>query len=405
MAKSRSTGPEDYARPLRRLFVGLLVLVLLGLFLLWRIDSPRVERFRAALVDQVVPSFDWALLPITKAAYEKVKASGFYKDKPFLETPLLSLNNKAPTENSRGIRLALRPSTQVAARLAQSRGQQQLGRVEGIGVSGHVGVQCNFGVLAVRKAAVGIHAARGHVKRHLGGGFGQVMPPGEHNAVDGSDNDLASKRRPFQRVPFLHPQKNATARGLGKGAPRQVLAKLPAFARKAAPRAPAAGFVQRVRHPQALNHCSIFSRLGTPPACTTLPSFPVPKVRRVVSQPPPPVLRWSSRFAPTSKARQLESEVWLLRLGSPGVTQLDVLPQNVTGLLSTFEYHPFRSIDFKEQAYIRKQAAQRVAERITSRLTFIPTSRNFARNMKTHGSPKFPSPKIVLLHYLLTPTG
>ena len=68
MAKSRSTGPEDYARPLRRLFVGLLVLVLLGLFLLWRIDSPRVERFRAALVDSVVPSFDWALLPVTKAA-------------------------------------------------------------------------------------------------------------------------------------------------------------------------------------------------------------------------------------------------------------------------------------------------------------------------------------------------
>ncbi len=41
---------------------------LLGIFLLWRIDSPRVERFRAALVDAVVPSFDWALLPVTKAA-------------------------------------------------------------------------------------------------------------------------------------------------------------------------------------------------------------------------------------------------------------------------------------------------------------------------------------------------
>lgn len=68
MAKSRSAGPEDYARPLRRLFVGLLVLLLLALFLLWRIDSPRVERFRAALVDRVVPSFDWALLPVTKAA-------------------------------------------------------------------------------------------------------------------------------------------------------------------------------------------------------------------------------------------------------------------------------------------------------------------------------------------------
>ncbi|MFZ1481560.1 MAG: rod shape-determining protein MreC, partial [Paracoccaceae bacterium] len=59
-------GPEDYSRPLRRLLVGLLVLVLLGLFLLWRIDSPRVERFRAALVDAVVPNMEWALVPVTR---------------------------------------------------------------------------------------------------------------------------------------------------------------------------------------------------------------------------------------------------------------------------------------------------------------------------------------------------
>lgn len=44
-------------------------------------------------------------LPITKAAYEKVKASGFYKTNPYLETPLLQLTNKEPTENSRGLRL------------------------------------------------------------------------------------------------------------------------------------------------------------------------------------------------------------------------------------------------------------------------------------------------------------
>ena len=65
MAKTR-TGPEDYATPIRRLLVGLLVLVLLGLFILWRIDSPRVERFRAALVDAVVPNMDWALAPVTR---------------------------------------------------------------------------------------------------------------------------------------------------------------------------------------------------------------------------------------------------------------------------------------------------------------------------------------------------
>jgi sn-glycerol 3-phosphate transport system substrate-binding protein len=44
-------------------------------------------------------------LPITKAAYAKTKESGFYKDAPYLETPLLELTNKEPTENSRGVRL------------------------------------------------------------------------------------------------------------------------------------------------------------------------------------------------------------------------------------------------------------------------------------------------------------
>ena len=43
-------------------------------------------------------------LPITKAAYEKVKASGFYEKNPILEVPLKELTNKEPTENSRGLR-------------------------------------------------------------------------------------------------------------------------------------------------------------------------------------------------------------------------------------------------------------------------------------------------------------
>src|SRR4051794_11501766 len=43
-------------------------------------------------------------LPITKAAYEKVKASGFYTQFPDRETPIKELTNKEPTENSRGIR-------------------------------------------------------------------------------------------------------------------------------------------------------------------------------------------------------------------------------------------------------------------------------------------------------------
>ena len=62
----QSGSSEDFVRPLRRFFVGGIILLLLAVFLLWRIDSPRAERFRAALVDAVVPQMDWALVPVTK---------------------------------------------------------------------------------------------------------------------------------------------------------------------------------------------------------------------------------------------------------------------------------------------------------------------------------------------------
>ncbi len=54
--------------PVRRILIGLALFFLFALFLLWRIDSPRVERFRANLVDRVVPSFEWALVPVNKGA-------------------------------------------------------------------------------------------------------------------------------------------------------------------------------------------------------------------------------------------------------------------------------------------------------------------------------------------------
>jgi hypothetical protein len=55
----------------------------------------------------------------------------------------------------------------------------------------------------------------------------------------------------------------------------------------------------------------------------------------------------------------------MLRLGSPGEDQLDLLPGNVTGVPPGFLYHPHRFIDWKEEAQIQKQAAQRSAERTT----------------------------------------
>jgi rod shape-determining protein MreC len=66
LANDRNT--EDYFGPIRRLLVVILVFALLGIFLVWRIDSPRVERFRLVVIDRVVPSFDWAMAPVTGMA-------------------------------------------------------------------------------------------------------------------------------------------------------------------------------------------------------------------------------------------------------------------------------------------------------------------------------------------------
>ena len=65
MSKDRGTNGQ-FGRPVRRILTGLLVMVMLAVFLLWRIDGPRAERARAALIDRIVPPMDWALVPVTR---------------------------------------------------------------------------------------------------------------------------------------------------------------------------------------------------------------------------------------------------------------------------------------------------------------------------------------------------
>lgn len=57
----------DFVRPVRRVLILSLALALLALLLVWRVDSPRVERFRAQVIDRVVPPMDWAMAPVTGA--------------------------------------------------------------------------------------------------------------------------------------------------------------------------------------------------------------------------------------------------------------------------------------------------------------------------------------------------
>jgi rod shape-determining protein MreC len=57
---------QDFIRPVRRILIGLLGGLMLLTFIIWRIDSPRVEQFRMAVIDRVVPSFDWAMRPVAR---------------------------------------------------------------------------------------------------------------------------------------------------------------------------------------------------------------------------------------------------------------------------------------------------------------------------------------------------
>lgn len=77
MARDSAQG-EDFRGPLRRLLTAVLILCLLAVFLVWRIDNPRVEKFRARVVDRVVPNFDWAMAPVT-ATVELVRDAQSYK--------------------------------------------------------------------------------------------------------------------------------------------------------------------------------------------------------------------------------------------------------------------------------------------------------------------------------------
>jgi hypothetical protein len=66
----------------------------------------------------------------------------------------------------------------------------------------------------------------------------------------------------------------------------------------------------------------------------------------------------------TNLARQLESKLWAARMGHCGEDQLLSLATRADGLPNHFVFHPFRYIDWKEQARVRKRAALCIAEKV-----------------------------------------
>lgn len=67
MNQMREDAGAELARTLRRVALAAFCLLGVGLFLLWRIDNPRIERLRMALADAVAPSMDMIAGPVARA--------------------------------------------------------------------------------------------------------------------------------------------------------------------------------------------------------------------------------------------------------------------------------------------------------------------------------------------------
>lgn len=65
---ARDSYDDSYSRPVRRLLLAVLVILLFVFVLIWRIDNPRVERMRAAIIDRYVPNMEWMMAPVTGIA-------------------------------------------------------------------------------------------------------------------------------------------------------------------------------------------------------------------------------------------------------------------------------------------------------------------------------------------------
>jgi sn-glycerol 3-phosphate transport system substrate-binding protein len=80
---------------------------------LWVMGGKKAEEYRGvarflAYLSQPEVQMDWhtstGYVPITQASYDLTRKSGFYDKNPGADMPVRQLTNKAPTENSRGLR-------------------------------------------------------------------------------------------------------------------------------------------------------------------------------------------------------------------------------------------------------------------------------------------------------------
>ena len=64
MARDQNNS-DQYSTALARLGLGAIIIILVAIFLFWRIDNPRIEQMRMAVIDVIAPNFAWVATPVT----------------------------------------------------------------------------------------------------------------------------------------------------------------------------------------------------------------------------------------------------------------------------------------------------------------------------------------------------
>ena len=61
---SETSSKNDYLKGVRIVFVLSLIFISFAIFLVWKVDNPRAERLRMMVLEKIIPSFEWFILPI-----------------------------------------------------------------------------------------------------------------------------------------------------------------------------------------------------------------------------------------------------------------------------------------------------------------------------------------------------
>ena len=203
---SRSASDPDYLGSVRRLLLGLCALLLIAIFLVWRIDNARVEQVRTALLDQFVPSFEWALKPVAATAHMLIDFRAYtrvYAQNEELRRDVQRLQGwreaalQLEQKNARllalnNVRLSPR-LTYVTAEVVADAGSPfrrsvllNVGREDGV-EDGHAVVD-GLGLVG-RVAGVGARSARVLLLTDASSRVpGTILPSGQHALVSGDNS-------------------------------------------------------------------------------------------------------------------------------------------------------------------------------------------------------------------------